>query len=76
MKSLEYMSTNTKRKKGLKMLKGQLESVYRRRTDNGQKKKGQKGKQNTTQKESSNTNPTKTRGWTNVLRKGTQFLLH
>jgi hypothetical protein len=41
-------ATNTKRKKGLKMLKGQLESVYRRRTDNGQKKKGQKGKQRST----------------------------
>ena len=48
LKSLEYMSTNTKRKKGLKMLKGQLESVYQRRTDNGQKKKGQKGKQRST----------------------------
>jgi hypothetical protein len=39
-------------------------------------KRANNDQQNTTQKKSSNTNPTKTQGWTNVLRKGTQFLLH
>jgi hypothetical protein len=66
----------------LKMLKG-LIGIYKSqdRQHNGQKKKVQKNKQRSTKhyaqnQRSRNTNPTKNLGWTHVLRKGKQFLLH
>jgi len=59
-------------------LKIQSESIYRR-TDKTMAKR--KSTSNDLQnihknKRSSNANPTKNRGWTQVLRKGKQFLLH
>jgi len=62
--------------------KGEIESVYRRRTDNTMaNRKSTKGqttiyKSYTLNLKSSNTNRTKNRGWTQVLQKGMQFLLH
>ena len=71
----------TKSKTSLKIPKGQSESVYRRRTDNTMG--GKSTKEQTTiyktciwNKRSSNTNPTKNQGLTQVLRKSGQFLLH
>jgi len=59
-------------KKSLKIPKGQPESVYRRRTDKRKSTKRQTTihKTHTQNQRSSNTNPTKNRGWTQVLWKG------
>jgi len=45
-------------------------------TDNIMAKCKRTKNENTTQKRSSNTSPTKYRGWTQVLWKGQQFMLH
>jgi len=67
MRTCSETRTNTIYKKSLKIPKGQSESVYRRWTDNTMaKRKSTKG-QTTIYKTSSNTNPTKNRGWTQVL---------
>ena len=55
--------------------------IEEEQTTQWQKEKVQKDKQRSTKHThntmlSSNTNPSKNRGWTQVLRKGRQFLLH
>ena len=59
------------------------ESIYQRKTDNtiSKEKVQLKDKQRSTKhthktKDRSNTNPTKNRGWTQMLPKGKQFLFH
>ena len=50
--------------------------IIKSRTDNTRTNWTNNDLQNTTQKRLSNTNTTKNRRWTQVLRKGKQFLLH
>ena len=57
----------------MKITKVLSEPVKRRRTKNNGRKKNDKEKNIDLQ---NNTNHTKTRMWTQVLRKGEQFLLH
>jgi hypothetical protein len=55
------------------------EELKKNRQHNGQKKKYKRtnnDQQNIHIKLKSNTNPTKYQGWTHVLQKGKQFLLH
>jgi hypothetical protein len=70
-------------KKSLKIPKEQSETVYRRRTDNTMaKRKSTKGQTTIDKtyvykaKDRVTRTPLKTGGWTQVLRKGKQFLLH
>jgi hypothetical protein len=68
-------------KKSLKIPKGQSESIYRTDNTMAKRKKSTKGqttinKRYTYNLRSSNTNPTKNRLRTQVLRKDVQFLVH
>jgi hypothetical protein len=60
-------------KKSLKIPKGQSESIYKTDNTMAKRKKVQKDKQRSTKQTH---NPTKSRWWTQVLRKNRQFLVH